>query len=77
MLGQVRGNIKIGGPDFPQALAAYRTCARAEGLYPRTVEGTESAVRYFAEFLGSDIEFPRSPRTTSGALSPPCATAGK
>ncbi|MFC1847860.1 tyrosine-type recombinase/integrase [Chloroflexota bacterium] len=43
-------------PDFSQALAAYRTCARVEGLSPRTIEGTESAVRYFAEFLGGDVE---------------------
>ena len=37
-----------------EALAAYRTCARAEARSPRTADVIMSSVRYFMEFLGGD-----------------------
>jgi len=37
-----------------EALAAYRICAKAEGLSPKTVDWVTSAVGYFSEFLGGE-----------------------
>ena len=37
---------------LPEALTAYRICARAEGKSPRTIEWVTSSVRHFSEFLG-------------------------
>jgi len=36
------------------ALAAYRICAKAEGISPKTVEWVTGAVHYFGEFLGDE-----------------------
>jgi site-specific recombinase XerD len=36
-------------------MVAYRVCARAEGKSPRTISWVEDAVRYFVDFLGTDI----------------------
>ncbi|MBI4332134.1 MAG: tyrosine-type recombinase/integrase [Chloroflexi bacterium] len=37
-----------------QALAAYRTCAKAEGKSPKTVSWITDSLRYFMDFLGGD-----------------------
>jgi len=37
-----------------EAVAAYRICAKAEGLSPKTVDWVTSAVGYFSEFLGDE-----------------------
>jgi integrase/recombinase XerD len=39
---------------LPDALTAYRICAKAEGKSPRTIEWITSSVRYFTSFLGDD-----------------------
>ena len=37
-----------------EALSAYRICAKAEGLSPKTVEWVTGSVGYFADFLGDE-----------------------
>jgi len=40
--------------SFSDAIAQYRTCARAEGQSPKTVKETVACVRRFSQFLGGD-----------------------
>jgi len=38
------------------ALAAFRICAKAEGMSPKSIDGRAKCVGYFASFLGCDPE---------------------
>ncbi len=41
---------------LPDALAAYRICAKAEAKSPKTVSWVTDAIRYFSDFLGDDVK---------------------